>query len=227
MVNGLRRPQELLQEREQDFPDNLLEARDLLVSMIDSGKSRGEACALLAEVLFWLGEYAAEPEHQEEFFGEGVRYGRLAVQHAPGSCAAHLWYAANLGSHGVARGIMASLSYMGDLEKHGRRALELDRTYFHAAPLRLLGRFYHQAPGFPIGPGDLRKAMELLEEAVRLGPEFPLNHLFLAEACLARRKRERARELLEGILAAPPPEDFPDYHAIVQQQAREMLERLR
>lgn len=215
---------ELIQKREQDFPDNLFAARELLLPLTDSEESAGKAFTRLSEVMFWLGEYAAEKEHQEDFFGEGVKYGREAVKRNSDSVAANLWYAANLGSHGVVRGIMASLSYMGDLEKHGKRALELDETYFHAAPLRLLGRFYHKAPGFPLGPGDTRKAIELLERAVELGPDFHLNHLYLAEVYLSRRKRKEATRLLQEILEAPPPPDFPDYHAIVQVQAQELLE---
>ncbi len=224
-LEPLQRAERLISKREEDFPDNLFEARDLLLPLTESKKTAGVAYTRLSETMFWLGEYAAEEEHQEEFFGEGVEYGREAVRLEPDSAAAHLWFGANLGAHAVVRGIMASLSSMGELEEHGKRALELDETYFHAAPLRLLGRFYHQAPGFPIGPGDTRRAIELLERAVELGPDFYLNHLYLAEAYLSRRKKQEARALLEEILEAPAGE-CPDYHALVQMQAQELLEEL-
>ncbi len=221
-MGTLDRADELIAKREEAFPDNLFEARDLLLQLTESDGKVGAAYWRLSQAMYWLGEYAAEKEHQEDFFGEGVEYGREAVRLEPDVAASHLWYAANLGSHGMVRGIMASLSYMGDLEKHGRIALGLDESYMYGAPLRLLGRFYHKAPGFPLGPGNTRKAIEMLERAVEVGPEFPLNHLWLADAYLSRRKRQEARDLLEQILALTPG-DYPDYLALVQLQARELL----
>lgn len=226
MSPKFKKAEALLLERETDFPDHLFEAKELFLECAES-KEAGLAYTRLSEVMFWLGEYAAETEDQEAFHGEGVEYGKTAVELNSDSAAAHLWYAANMGAHGVARGVMSSLFYLKDIEKHGQIAMELDETYFHGAPLRLLGRFYHQAPGFPFGPGDVRKGVELLERAAEVGPDFLLNHLYLAEAYLSLRKKREARELLQKIIDAPEPDQLPDYQGIIQHQAIELLEGLK
>ncbi len=215
----------LLLDRETDFPDHLYEAKERFLELAGTEQA-GLAYTRLSETMFWFGEYAAEVSDQEEFHGEGVEFGKKAVHLNPNDAAAHLWYAANMGAHGVARGVMSSLFYLKDIEKHGQRAIELDETYFHGAPLRLMGRFYHQAPGFPFGPGDTRKGVELLEKAVKVGPAFLLNHLYLADAYITARKKGEARQLLQKIIDAPEPDEFADYQGIVQHQAMEMLEKL-
>ena len=41
---------------------------------------------------------------------------------------------------------------------------------------------YLKAPPWPGGIGDGDKALELLQEAVRKGPDYPMNHVFYARA---------------------------------------------
>ena len=132
-----------------------------------------------------------------------VEVGKKAVEAAPDSVAAHLWYASNMGNHGMIRGMMSSLFYLGPIEKHGKRAAELDETYFYAAPLRLLGRFYHQAPGWPVGSGDHKKALECLKKAVQIAPDFGFNRTYLADLYIAKNKKAEAKALLEAVLAIP------------------------
>jgi tetratricopeptide (TPR) repeat protein len=130
-----------------------------------------------------------------------------------------------MGSHGVVRGIMSSLFYIKDIEKAGKKALEADKTFFHAAPLRLLGRFYHQCPGFPIGPGDTKKAVKMLEEAVACAPEFFMNHVYLADALISRYKKADAKKLLQQAIDAEP-DMLPLYHkTVVLPQAERLIKR--
>lgn len=191
-----------------------------------SPKQRGSAYAKLAEVYFWLGEYSESSADKDHYFGQGVEAGKKAVELVPDSVAANLWYGANMGSHGVVRGIMSSLFYLGPIEKHGKRAMEIDESYFYGAPLRLMGRFYHQAPGFPIGPGDSNKGIEILEKAVQVGPDFLYNHVYLAEVYMAKRRKDEARELLEDVLNRPVPEKYPKHHEMVTNEAQKLLEKL-
>ena len=214
----------LLADREADHPANLLAARDLL-DKETSGANKVEACNLLCEVLFWLGEYAANDKEKDTYFKAGVDIGKQAVKNAPDTVEAHLWFAANMGAHGVVRGIMSSLFYIKDIEKAGKRAMSLNESYFHGAPLRLLGRFYHQCPGFPIGAGDNKKALKILTQAVETGPTFYMNHVYLADILLARYKKDKARDLLNQVVAAEP-DTFATYHRqVVVPEAEKLLKK--
>lgn len=214
---------QLLAKPEEDYPKNLLKARELFLAEKGGAHSK-KIPTLLSETLFWLGELAVTKEDEEKYHGEGVEYGKESVA-IEDSVEAHLWYAANMGAHGVARGIMSSLFYLGDIEKHGKRAIELDERFFHAAPLRLMGRFYDQCPGFPIGKGDKNKAIKMLERAVELGPDFLMNHYFLADVYLAKRKKREARAVLDKMLAVENYALMPSYMKGIQDLGRKLLKK--
>ncbi len=212
--------EQLLEEREADYPGNLEKARDILLKDIESNPA--EALPLLSQVYYWLGDYAEETADKEKYFGEGVEAGKKAVEAAPESAAAHLWYASNMGNHGVIRGIMSSLFYLGPIETHGKKARDLDEAYFSAGALRLLGRFYQQAPGWPVGPGDAKKSEECLKRAVELAPNFGFNLTYLADLYISKGRKDEAKQLLDQTLAIP--EDPKT--KIMQQKFREEAQAL-
>ncbi len=199
--NYMEEAQQLIDDRELDYPGNLNKAREILEQAAESDAAG--ALPKLTEVLFWLGDYASDAAEKEKIYAEGVEIGKKAVEAAPDSVAAHMWYASNMGNHGLMRGMMSSLFYLGPIEKHGKRAIELDENYFHAGPLRLMGRFYHQAPGWPVGSGDHKKALDCLEKAVKIAPDFGFNKTYLADLLIAKGKKDDAKKLLEEVLASP------------------------
>lgn len=217
----LEEAKELLAKRDADYPANLLAAKEKL-----DGVDGGEAKTVLSEIYFWLGEYSGDDKEKDTYFKAGVDVGKEAVKASPNSAAAHLWFAANMGAHGVVRGIMSSLFYVKDIEKSGKKALDIEEGYFFGAPARLLGRFYHQAPGFPIGPGDNKKALKLLEKAVQLGPQFFMNHVYLADVLISRYKKADAKKLLQQVVDSDGG-DLPNYHkAVVVPEAEKLLKKV-
>lgn len=214
----------LLEDREAQYPNRLLAAKEAFEQQL-TGADGAQAHILLAETFFWLGDYATGKADREKWFSQGVKIGETAVQKNPNDVAAHLWYAANMGSHGVERGIMASLFYINPIIEHGTKAIDLDETYFHAAPLRLMGRFYHQCPGWPISKGDINKGMSLLEKAVNIAPDFLQNKVYLAEIYMAKRKKREARKLLDEILAAEPA-FLPVLNKGIQKEAKSLIAKV-
>ncbi len=211
----------LLAKPEDNYPASLQQAVSLLEKEVE-GPHTAEAATLLTEAYFWLGELAGSKADKERYHGEGVTHGKHAVKQQD-TVEAHLWHAANMGAHGLARGIMSSLFYLGDIEKHGTRAMALDKHFFYDAPLRLMGRFYHQCPGFPIGKGDTVKAIKLLEEAFAEAPQFLMNGYYLADAYLAKRRKAEARKVLERVLAQTNHPLMPNYMRSIQEDARILL----
>ena len=208
---------QLIEEREIQYPENLLKAREICEKAVEAGGDQvNTATVLLTEILFWLGDYTADKAEKEKFFSAGVEYGKKAVELEPESVAANLWFASNMGNHAVERGIMSALFYLGPIEKHGKKAMELEEGFFHAAPLRLMGRFYQQAPGWPVGPGDGKKALQCLERAMELSPDFGFNHTYLADLHLSNGKKDEARKLLEEAEALPPRPNFQRLNEKIQ-----------
>jgi tetratricopeptide (TPR) repeat protein len=191
----------LIDERETDDA-NLETARDELFALVEEDAECDWAYGLLAEINYWLGEYA-DADDKVAFFDEGVQCGEAAVGINEDSLEGNFWLAVNYGSFGQEKGIMQSLALIHPMKNAAERAAEIDGGYFYGGPWRVLGRLYHKAPGFPFSIGSTKKAVECLEKAVELGPRFYLNRLFLAEAYISNRDKTKAREQLEWILNAP------------------------
>jgi len=109
----------------------------------------------------------------------GEEHGKRALARQPDGVEAELYVALNLALIAWANGPVRAL-FAG----HGPRitaaidrAVALDATFDHAAPLRLQGRFLGKAP-WPYG--DAAKARKALERAVATA-DLTVNHVFLGD----------------------------------------------
>jgi tetratricopeptide (TPR) repeat protein len=214
----------LIDERELD-EENLDTVYGELVELVEEDPECGWAYGLLSEIYFWFGE-TAEPEDKLFCYEEGVKYGEKGVAADEDSLEAIFWLAVNYGSFGQEKGIMKSLSLISPIKSLAERAIEMDESYFYGGPWRVLGRLYHKAPGFPFSIGDSKKAAECLEKALEIGPNFYLNHLFLAELYISNREKSKAKERLEWILEAKPNKNHEREDEGYKSEAESLLKNL-
>jgi tetratricopeptide (TPR) repeat protein len=138
--------------------------------------------ALGSRLCLHLAEREANQAKREKFAAEGVDFAETALaQGGGGDGAVHYYLAANLGL-AVREHITLAMENLGRLESEMKQALALSPDIDDGGPLRLLGALYLKAPPWPGGIGDLDKALELLEKAVKEHPGHPINHLFYAQA---------------------------------------------
>lgn len=132
-------------------------------------------------------------------------------------------HALNLGLFVRARGMMAvgRLSELIARLKVAERKPDLD----NGGPWRVLGLLYVKAPGWPVGPGDLDAALELLRRAVNDYPEHPQNHLYLAQALIEAGDRAQARAELSKARALCLPERFGDWATLWRGEVDQLMER--
>lgn len=219
-----KKVRKLIDERELD-DENLDAAHEELAALVDEDPECGWAHGLLAEIYYWMGETADE-EDKLFFYEKGVEWGETGAQAEEDSLEANFWLAVNWGSYGHEKGIMKSLSLIKPIKETSERCIEMDESYFYGGPWRVLGRLYNKAPGFPISIGDNKKSLECFEKALEFGPKFYLNHLFLAELYISDRKKDKARETLEWILAAEPNTDHEREDEGYKLDAENLLETL-
>lgn len=161
------------------------------------------------------------------------RLGASAGWSASDLAALHFWGAVVWGQWGdrVGRLKAAREGVADELRVLAGTALELDPTYADAGPHRFLGRLHAEAPHIPFITGwvDRDLAIRHLSRAVEMAPDEPANGLFLAEALLDHRPRQRRRALewLRNLAAREPrPEHLlGDYQTLTR--ARELLARER
>jgi tetratricopeptide (TPR) repeat protein len=81
-----------------------------------------------------------------------------------------------------------------------------DALYDHAGPARVRALVLIRAPGWPLGPGDPDSGLAAARRAAALQPDYPPNHLALAEALAksgdpddARKSYQQARDLAQAL----------------------------
>jgi tetratricopeptide (TPR) repeat protein len=218
------RVRQLIDERELD-DENMEEAHEELIELIEEDESCGWAYGLLAEIYYWMGEYA-DPEDKLFYYDKGVEYGKQGVEAEEDSLEANFWLAVNYGSYGNEKGIMKSLSLITPIKNLAEKCIGMEETYFYGGPWRVLGRLYNKAPGFPISIGNNKKSLECFEKALEFGPKFYLNHLFIAELYISDRKKDNAREHLEWILEADLNRNHENEDEGYKRDAESLLESL-
>ncbi len=96
--------------------------------------------------------------------------------------------------------------------------IELQPDYGEGGCYRVLGNIYAKAPSFSMNPKnitqDLDKASSYLSLATEVSPNYPLNHLFLAQVLFKIDQKEQARMSLkkfESLDKARLDTDYPEW----------------
>lgn len=214
----------LIKLREQK-KTNLKDSETLLVKLIKKEPETDWAYGLLAQIYYWRGE-VADPEDRLEIYEQGVEYGKQGVEVDEDSLESNFWLAVNYGLYGREKGMLEAVRLIDPIEKHTRKALEIDETYFYGAPLRVLGRLYNQLPSWPLSRGDNKKALDFMLKALKHGPKFYLNHIYIADVYAATKNKEKAREHLEWVIKAPLSPNHEKEDTRDKQVAKDMLKNL-
>lgn len=166
----------------------LFEAADLTVQQALVAEAEQVAGASVADVLAVEDELPdAVRERVLGLASTGAEAAQVAVD-APlqgdALVEANVLLAQHLSFVAWANGPMRSLmaGYGGRIQAAMARALELDATWDHGAPLRLKGRFLCEAP-WPLRDRDA--SLELLRRAVEQRA-LPIHHLFLGDVLSER-----------------------------------------
>jgi tetratricopeptide (TPR) repeat protein len=216
-----------------------------------------EARWKLLRALYYQGEHVAEgTDARREVFDRGRRAaeealdrlaarvgGREALDELPPRERAarlagvpeagrtYFWAAVHWGLWGDAFGRLAAArqGVAGTIRDLAETARALDERYENGGAHRVLGRLHALAPKIPFFTGwiDRDRAVAELRRALALGPDDPLNRLYLAEALLEHRPESRAEALehLRALLAQPADAGRPVEQGNAKRAAREVLAR--
>lgn len=145
-------------------------------SSLDENAAGAKICFLLAD------RTETDRVRRERFASEGVGWAERALAQGDEENGEVYYYrAVNLGIT-VEKHPVAAMKSLDRIVASLEKALELAPDVHNAGPSRVLGMVFLKAPQWPKGIGDGDKAMELLRDAVRKSPGYPMNHIFYARA---------------------------------------------
>jgi hypothetical protein len=136
-------------------------------------------------------EWAEDALHRKDkrdYAHKGMFYAERCLELNPDMAPCYFYKATNTGLYYEAN-IFGYASGMVTIAEAAQKVVELDPDYEAGGGYRILGKLYLEAPSFNIGSNevtrDLEKSQEYLQKAVTDYPDYPENHLFFAEVCLA------------------------------------------
>lgn len=180
-------------------------------------------CWRIARAHYWVGDHTPDKAEKKRIFEQGIYYAKKAVEFAPDKPEGHYWLGICYGVYGEARGVLKSLSLVKPIKAAMNKVLELDPDYDDGGADRVLGRVYHELPGF--AGGSKKKSLEHLLRSKELGPRVGLTRIYLADTYLSMDEVEKAREELEFVLAMEPDPSLVAETAEEKGMARERLEK--
>jgi tetratricopeptide (TPR) repeat protein len=209
--------------RYHEDPTRLDRARDLLEAAIKQER-RVDTLILLSRVHFLVGDVrATTPEAKLAAYDRGREIGQRAVELAPRSEEAHLWYAINTGRWGQTRGVVRSLFLLPTVREELATifALNPKSVRGHA----LAGNVMFEVPG--VLGGDRAKAEEHYRKALKLDPRFTVVRVDLARLLIASGRHDEARRELGRVIEERAPTSIADWTLKDVPRARALLDSLK
>jgi hypothetical protein len=136
-----------------------------------------------ARTSYDFADFATNNAQRAAIANQGIAACRQSLARNSNSAPTHYYLAMDLGQ--LARTeFIGALKIVKEMEREFKTAAALDAQFDFAGPERNLGLLYRDAPGWPISIGSNRNARAFLEKAEKLSPDYPENHLNLAETYL-------------------------------------------
>ena len=166
-----------------------------------------DACWKIARSYFFLGDALPEADEMRdrhrEMGEQGMPYAKKALGVNPGGIEGHYYYALCIAEYSIGISIVKALAKgLGpEYEKHVGRAMEIDRLYDGAGPLRAMGRYWYKLP-WP--KRDIKKSIQYLKEAAAAAPFSMRGRVYLAESYLKEDDKVQAQAELRRALEMQP-----------------------
>lgn len=200
------------------------QAASVYQEILKAEPNHEEAAWKLCRVLYWVGTHQGG-DAQLTSLEASVEAGKKAVAINPKSLPGHFWLGVAYGVYGKAKGIMKSLALLNPIKEEMAFVLNVDESYEDGGPHRVLGRLLHQIPG--IVGGSKSEAVKHLAQAVKLGSQRWLNHIYLAQVYIDQDKKTEAKALLQQVIAGPAQPGLEPEYADWSAEAKKLLEGMK
>lgn len=168
----------------------------------------GAAYAAGADVARLQGEWA-EIKYKQPREAQAQRFESLArtsgelVARNPADVDLLIWHGIIESSLAGAKGGLGALGLVKNAKKTFERAIEINAHAPEGSALTSLGSLYYQVPGWPVGFGDEKKAVEFLKRGLEVNPEGIDANFFYGDYLYRGGDLVAAESFLRKALKAP------------------------
>lgn len=184
----------------------LLLALTLAVIASPGFVSAADTTAVVADLQrSWaVANYELKGDQQVQAFDALVEQAGSAVAANPGAADVLIWDGIIKSTFAGVKGGLGALSLAKAARDSLETAIELDDKALDGSAYTSLGTLYYKVPGWPVGFGNDKKAVQLLQKALEINPDGIDSNFFYADYLLQKKKYEEAEKyLLRAQQAAP------------------------
>lgn len=149
-------------------------------------------------------KYATPANQQERGFQALAAEADQALARYPDRAEMLIWHGIIVASYAGAKGGLGALGLAKDARKDFEKALTIDRQALSGSAYTSLGSLYYQVPGWPIGFGDDKKAVENLKQGLAINPNGIDANYFYGDYLFRNDRFDEAEGYLRKALQAPP-----------------------
>lgn len=149
-------------------------------------------------------KYKQPKNQQEQKFASLLKIAEDYASKAQNDPEVLIWYGIIEASYAGARGGIGALGNVKNAKKSFERAIELKPAALDGSAFTSLGSLYYQVPGWPIGFGDNKKALEFLKKGLAANPEGIDPNFFYGDFLFKSGDYAGAEQALRKALKAAP-----------------------
>ncbi|MGZ8290198.1 MAG: hypothetical protein ACXW2U_10065 [Telluria sp.] len=147
--------------------------------------------------------YQAPKQVQEQQFERLLGDAQRTAAQYPASAEVLIWYAIIESTYAGSKGGLGALSNVKNAKKTLERAIAINPDALAGSAYTSLGSLYYQVPGWPIGFGDDKKALELLQKGLAVNPDGIDPNYFYGDYLFRKGEYAEATRVLRKALQAP------------------------
>ena len=156
-----------------------------------------------------IANYQLSGDEQEKAFEALIEMADAAVAGSPESADIWIWNGIIKSSFAGAKGGLGALSLAKQAKKSLEKAMTLDDQALNGSAYTSLGTLYFKVPGWPVGFGSDKMAVQLLEKALEINPDGIDPNYFYADYLIYKKEYARAEQYLLRAQNAAPRADRP------------------
>ena len=172
-------------------------------------------------------KYQMPARDQEAAYETLAKDAERVMAQYPKSAEPAIWHGIVEASHAGAKGGLGALSLAKSARKSLEQALALNPNALEGSAYTSLGSLYYQVPGWPIGFGDDKKALELLQKGLAVSPNGIDPNYFYGDFLYRSGDYGPAEQALRKALQAPPREGRKLADDGRRKEIGELLEKIR
>lgn len=148
--------------------------------------------------------YKAPKEAQEQQFERLLGEAQRSAAQYPASADVLIWYAIIESTYAGSKGGLGALGNVKNAKKTLEKAMAIEPDALAGSAYTSLGSLYYQVPGWPIGFGDDKKALALLQKGLAINPNGIDPNYFYGDYLFRKGEYAEAARVLNKALQAPP-----------------------